>query len=182
MNRPGVSLVAADRCGAGVRLGRLVQDGRSWRVDPDFVRAEVRVAARFEFMCREWIASAREEITRALAGKDLGPTRFVLCEAFTNPPQHLRRDDSDTIGFCLVVGGGALDVSDRPSPDADCTIVSDYADALAIARDPDAAANEEAAMAERVADGRLKIVGDPSAAPAVLRQLNIHALLAARTA
>ena len=43
-------------------------------------------AAKFEFLSPEWIAMAREEITRALAGKDLRHIRFTLCEEFTNPP------------------------------------------------------------------------------------------------
>jgi hypothetical protein len=75
-----------------------------------------------------------------------------------------------------------VEVGDRPTDDADCTIISDYAEALSIARDPEAPAADPAAMAERIADGRLEIIGDPSAAPAVLRELDIHKLLAAHTA
>ncbi len=138
--------------------------------------------AKLEFMSPEWIAMAREQITQALSGRDLGSNRFTLCEEFTNPPAHLRREGSDTIGFCLHVGDGRVEVGDRPAADADCTIISDYADALAIARDPDAGSADPAVMAKRIADGRLRIVGDPSAAPAVLRELDIHRLLAAHTA
>jgi hypothetical protein len=140
------------------------------------------MTAKFEFMSPEWIAMAREKITRALAGKDLGQTRFTLCEEFTNPPEHLRREGADTIGFYLRVGDALVEVGDRPTDDADCTIISDYAEALSIARDPEAPGADPAAMAERIADGRLEIIGDPSAAPAVLRELDIHKLLAAHTA
>jgi hypothetical protein len=37
-------------------------------------------------------------------------------------------------------------------------------------------------MAERMAEGRLQIVGNPMDAPPVLRELDIHRLLAAQTA
>ena len=75
-----------------------------------------------------------------------------------------------------------MEVGDRPTNDADCTIISDCADALSVARDPEAAAADPAVMAERMAAGRLKIIGDPSAAPAVLTKLDIHKLLAPHTA
>ena len=75
-----------------------------------------------------------------------------------------------------------MEVGDRPINDADCTIISDDTDALSVARDPEAAAAEPAVIAERMAAGRLKIIGDPSAAPAVLAELNIHRVPAPHTA
>ena len=125
---------------------------------------------------------AREQILRAVDGKDLGTIRFTLCEEFTNPPEHLRPSGAQTIGFYVRLGDGKVEVGDQPINDADCTIISDYADALTIARDPEAAAAEPAMMAEHMAAGRLKIIGNPSAAPAVLTELNIHKLLAPHTA
>jgi hypothetical protein len=138
--------------------------------------------AKFEFMSPQWIAMARDEITRALSGKDLGPRRFTVCEAFTDPPEHLRRPDSARVGFCIRLDGTEVSVSDRLAEDADCTVVSDYGEALAIARDPESPSADPAVMAERVADGRLTIEGDFSAAPSVLQEVNIHKLLASRTA
>jgi len=136
----------------------------------------------FEFMSPAWIAMAREQILRALDGKDLTTVRFTVCEEFTNPPEHLRPADAQNIGFYVRLCDGQVEVGDRPMNDADCTIISDYADALSVARDPEAAAADPAVMAERMAAGTLKIVGDPSAAPAVLTELNIHKLLAPYTA
>ena len=137
---------------------------------------------RFEFMSPTWIAMAREQILRALDGKDLRTIRFTLCEEFTNPPEHLRPSGAQSIGFYVRLRDGQVEVGDRPINDADCTIISDYADALSVARDPETAAADPAVMAERMATGRLKIIGDPSAAPAVLTELNIHKLLAPHTA
>jgi hypothetical protein len=57
-----------------------------------------------------------------------------------------------------------------------------YRHPLAVTWNPDAAAADPDAMARRVAEGRLRIVGDPSAAPPVLRDLDIHRLLVAHTA
>jgi hypothetical protein len=137
---------------------------------------------RFEFMSAEWIAMAREQIVGAFAGKNLDGIHFTLCEAFTNPPGHLTPEGADTIGFYVRLNDGQVEVGDHPTDDADCTIITDYADALAAARDPEAAAADPAVMAERMAAGKLKIIGDPSAAPAVLRELDIHKLLARHTA
>jgi hypothetical protein len=124
---------------------------------------------------------AREQILRALEGKDLRNVRFTLCEEFTNPPEHLRPSGAGTIGFYVRLSDGTVEVGDRPIGDADCTIISDYADALSIARDPEAGAADPAVMEARMAAGRLEIAGEPSAAPAVLAELNIHKLLAPHT-
>lgn len=142
------------------------------------------MSEKFEFMSPGWIAAARERILSALVGKDLilGGMKYTLCEKFTNPPAHLRRPGSDSIGFCVRLSDGHVEVEDQLADDANCTIISDYTDALAVARDPDAAAADPSVMAERVATGRLKIIGDPSAAPAVLTELDIHKLLACHTA
>jgi hypothetical protein len=137
---------------------------------------------KFEFMSPAWIAMAREQILGALAGKDLRTVRFTLCEEFTNPPEHLKPPGAHTIGFYVRLRDGRVEVGDRPIREADCTIISDYADALAVARDPEAAAADPAVIAERMAAGRLTIIGDLSAAPAVLTELNIHQLLAPHTA
>ena len=137
---------------------------------------------KFEFMSREWIAMARDKITRALAGRNLGTKPFTLCEEFTDPPHHLRSPGSQTVGFCVRVRDGQVAVADRPMEGADCTIVSDYADALAVARDPDAPADDPAVMQQRIAAGRLKVIGDPSGAPPGLAEVNIHKLLAPHTA
>jgi hypothetical protein len=134
------------------------------------------------FMSTAWVEMARDEITRALAGADLGGIDFTLCEEFTGAPDDLRRTDGDTIGFFVRVKNGEVEVGDHPTDDADFKVVSDYEDALAIARDPDAPAADPSMMEARLAEGRLKIVGDPTAVPPVLAGLDIHRLLSARTA
>lgn len=137
--------------------------------------------AGHEFMSAKWIAMARSEITAALSSSDLDVPTFTLSEEFTDPPHHLRRG-GDTIGFFVRVGDGRVEVGDRPEPNADLRVISDYADALAIARDPDAAAADPAKAERRVVEGRLKVEGDASRMPAILQGLDIHRLLAAQTA
>jgi hypothetical protein len=136
---------------------------------------------KYRFMSPAWIEMAREQITKVLAGKELGGVDFTLCEEFTGPPDELRREGAATIGFFVRVIDGRLEVGDHPTDDADLRIVSDYADALSIARDPDAPAAQQKVMEERMAAGRLKIVGDSSDVPPMLAELDIHRLLSSRT-
>ena len=69
---------------------------------------------RFEFMSPAWIAMAREQILRALEGKDLSTIRFTLCEEFTNPPEHLRSPGAQSIGFYVRLGDGRVEVAIAP--------------------------------------------------------------------
>jgi hypothetical protein len=136
---------------------------------------------KYRFMSPGWIEMAREQIASVLAGKDLGGIDFCLCEEFTAPPEDLRGANAATIGFFVRIADGRVEVGDHPIDDADLKIVSDYADALSIARDPDARAAQQSAMADRIAEGRLSVVGDPAAVPATLAELDIHRLLSSRT-
>ncbi len=136
---------------------------------------------KYGFMSPAWIKMAQEQISRVLAGEDLRGIDFTLCEEFTGAPDDLRREGAATIGFFVRVEGGRVEVGDHPTDDADFKIVSDYEDALAIARDPDAPVAQQTMMEARLAEGRLKIVGDPKDVPAILAGLDIHRLLSSRT-
>ena len=70
---------------------------------------------RFEFMSPTWIAMAREQILRALDGKDLRTIRFTLCEEFTNPPEHLRPSGAQSIGFYVRLRDGRVERPTRRS-------------------------------------------------------------------
>lgn len=114
-----------------------------------------------EFMSPAWIAMAEREITNALAESDLDDVEpFTLSEEFTNPPRHLRRD-GDTIGFFVRVAHGSVEVGNRPDPNAECRVISDYVDALEIARDPESGSADPAEAERRITEGRLRIEGDP---------------------
>jgi hypothetical protein len=58
-----------------------------------------RVFEKFEFASPEWVDMLRGQILEGLAGKDLSVIDFTLCEEYTNPPAHLRRPGSASIGF-----------------------------------------------------------------------------------
>lgn len=131
-------------------------------------------------MSHGWVDMAREEIVRELSGVDLRGVRFTLCEEFREAPADLR-DGQETVGFTLRIADGEVVVEDRVVDDCDVRIISNYDEALTIARDPDAPAAQPDAMQERMADGRLAVVGDPSTAPPALAHLDIHRLLASRT-
>ena len=132
-------------------------------------------------MSPAWLQMAHEQITAVLAQQDLAGIDFALCEEFTNPPEDLRHTDAATIGFFVRVSDGRVEVGDRPIDNANLKVVSTYDDALSIARDPDAPAAQPGAMADRLAQGTLRIDGDPSSAPQVLAELDIHRLLSSHT-
>ena len=129
-----------------------------------------------------WIDMAQRRIADVLAGKDLSGINYTLCEEFTNPPDHLRQGTAASLGFYIRVVDGRAEVGDHPIDDADCKIVSEYEDALPVARDPNAPAADPRLMQERLASGRLRIEGNPQEAPAILQNLNVHTLLASETA
>ena len=133
------------------------------------------------FMSPAWIKMAREQITEALTGTDLSGMNFALCEEFTNPPDDLRHEGASTIGFVVRIVDGRVEVDGQPTDDCDFRVVSDYDDALTIARDPDAPVAQPSMMEQRMAEGRLRIVGNPADVPATLAGLDIHRLLASRT-
>jgi hypothetical protein len=132
-------------------------------------------------MSPEWIAMAREHITAALDDTDLGGINFAVCEEFTNPPDDLRSEGADTVGFCVRIANGNVAVDGSLDEQCDVRIVSDYHDALAIARDPDAPAAQPQAMQQRIAAGRLRIEGNLADAPGLMAELDIHRRLSPQT-
>jgi hypothetical protein len=132
-------------------------------------------------MSPAWIKMAQDQIAGVLAGQDLRGIDFTLCEEFTGAPDDLRPEGAATIGFFVRVADDSVEVGDHPTDDADFKIVSDYEDALAIAHDPDAPVAQQSMMEARMAEGRLKIVGNPTDVPAILAGLDIHRLLSSRT-
>ncbi len=131
-------------------------------------------------MSPPWIEMAQDQIASVLGGQDLSGIEFTLCEEFTGAPEDLRQGAA-TIGFFVRVADGRVEVGDHPTDDADFKVVSDYEDALAIARDPDAPVAQQSMMEARLAEGRLKIMGNPADVPAVLAGLDVHRLLSSRT-
>jgi hypothetical protein len=136
---------------------------------------------KFRFMSRAWIEMAREQIIKSFAGTDLRGIDFTLCEEFTDAPEDLRPEGARTIGFVVRIDDGNVEVEGQPTDDCDFRVVSDYEDALAIARDPDAPVAQPTMMEQRLAEGRLEIVGNPADVPAAIAQLDIHRLLSSRT-
>ena len=136
---------------------------------------------KYRFMSQAWIKMAQEQIAGVLAGEDLRGIDFTLCEEFTDAPEGLRPEGATTIGFFVRVVDDRVEVGDHPIDDADLKIVSDYEDAHAVALDPDAPVAQQSMMEERLAEGRLEIVGDPTDVPAILADLDIHRLLSSRT-
>jgi hypothetical protein len=128
----------------------------------------------------------RELVEEGLAGADLAGINFSFCEENTDPPPHLRRPGSDTIGFYVRVENGEIEVGDHPIDGATFKIVGDYAAMRDYALRPFPGANpdpETAALRQRmIADGKMRVHGVRAEWPAVISDLDLHNRARIRTA
>lgn len=137
---------------------------------------------KFEFASPEWVDMLRELIVTGLAGQDLSGVDFVLCEEYTNPPEHLRRPGSDSIGLRISVTNGEIQVTDEVVPGGQTTkkLICDYGWAKRYAmRFPDPKLRDQL-MAEGLM--RVEGEGDTSKLPAFWLELDTTSLIRPRTA
>jgi len=140
------------------------------------------VYEKLEFASPEWVDMLRGLILEGLAGQDLSGADFVLCEEYTNPPAHLRRPGSDSIGFHIRVANGEVQVIDQviDGPRATKKLVCDYEWAKRYAmRFPDPKLREQL-----TAEGLMRVEGegDMSKLPAFWLRLDTTSLIRPRTA
>ncbi|MGO8860756.1 MAG: hypothetical protein ACLQRH_08310 [Acidimicrobiales bacterium] len=137
---------------------------------------------KFEFASPEWIDMLRGLIVDGLAGCDLSGVDFVLCEEYTNPPKHLQRVGSDSIGFHTRVSDGQIQVINQVVDGAETTkkLICDYEWAKRYAmRFPDPKLRDQL-MAEGLM--RVEGEGDMSKLPAFWLELDTTSLIRPRTA
>lgn len=142
---------------------------------------------RAEFLTSAWLDLVRFEIERALAGEDLRGIDFTTSEEYTGVPEHLQRD-GQPIGYFIRIREERVEVGNHPVHDADLRMTVDYEVGLEAVRrelgehasldDPERAAR----LRGYIEAGKLRIQGDPSKSPDVLRRVNLHDRIAARTA
>jgi hypothetical protein len=137
---------------------------------------------KFEFASPEWIDMLRGLIVEGLSGQDLSGVNFVLCEEYTNPPQHLRRPGSDSIGFHTRVANGQIDVINQVVDGTQTTkkLICDYEWAKRYAmRFPDPKLRDQL-----MAQGLMRVEGegDMSKLPAFWLELDTTSLIRPRTA
>jgi ketosteroid isomerase-like protein len=140
------------------------------------------VYEKFEYASPEWVDMLRGLIVEAIAGKDLSGVEFVLCEEYTNPPEHLRRPGSDSIGLCIRVTHGELHVTSEIIAAAQATkkMVCDYEWVKRYAmRYPDPKLRDQL-----MAEGLMQIEGegDMSKLPAFWLALDTTSMIRPRTA
>jgi hypothetical protein len=63
---------------------------------------------KLEFASPEWVDMLRGLIIEGLDGKDLSGLEFTLCEEYTDPPDHLRRAGSSSIGPHIRIADGKV--------------------------------------------------------------------------
>ena len=141
---------------------------------------------RLRFASREWVDELRRVVLDHLASVDLTGIDYSVSEELTDPPPALAPNGERSIGWHLRIRDGAVEVRDATLADATVRIVADYATVEPIAR---TVLGHEAAVRHSVdrllADartaGRFAMYGEPRE-PDVLRQLDLHDVMAVRTA
>ncbi len=137
---------------------------------------------KFEFASPEWIDMLRGLIVDGLAGRDISEANFVLCEEYTNSPEHLRRVGSDSIGFHTRVANGRIEVINEVIDGSETTkkLICDYGWAKRYAmRFPDPKLRDQL-MAEGLM--RVEGEGDMSKLPTFWLELDTTSLIRPRTA
>ena len=137
---------------------------------------------KFEFASPEWVDMLRGVIVEGLAGQDLSGVDFVLCEEYTNPPEHLQRHGSGSIGFHISVANGEVQVINEVVAAAQTTkkLICDYEWAKRYAmRFPDPKLRDQL-----VSEGLMRVEGegDMSKLPAFWLELDTTSLIRPRTA
>jgi hypothetical protein len=135
---------------------------------------------KFEFASPEWVDMLRDLIVDGLAGKDLSGIDFTVCEEYTNPPAHLQRPGSATIGFYVHIANGDIEVVDHVIEGATKKLVCDYGWAKRYAmRFPDPKLRKQL-----IAEGTMRVEGENemSNLPAVWLELDTTSLIRPRTA
>jgi hypothetical protein len=138
------------------------------------------VFEKYEFASPEWVDMLRDLIVTGLAGKDLSGIEFTICEEYTDPPAHLRRHGSPTIGLCVRIANGQVEVVDEVVDKATKKMVCDYGWAKRYAmRFPDPKLRDQL-----MAEGLMRVEGEDemSKLPAVWLELDTTSLIRPRTA
>jgi hypothetical protein len=132
---------------------------------------------KYELASPEWVTMLRGLVEEGLAGEDLAGINFTMCEEFTDPPAHLRRPGSATIGFYVRIENGEVVVGDHPI-DATFKLVGDYAAMREYALRPFSPTQldpDTAAMRQRmIEEGKLRVVGARADWPPVTSQRDLH--------
>jgi hypothetical protein len=140
------------------------------------------VYEKFEFASPGWVDMLRGLIVEGLAGRDLSGVNFALCEEYTNPPEHLRRPGSDSIGLHIRVAGGSIEVNDEVIDGSQATkkLICDYEWAKRYAmRYPDPQLRDQL-----TSEGLMRVEGegDMSKLPQFWLELDTTSLIRPRTA
>jgi hypothetical protein len=143
---------------------------------------------RYQFVSDEWISELRDELEAGLQGVDIGNLDFVLCEEYTNPPDHLQDAITGTAAFHIQIKDGNVLVAkgSLPAEETSYKIIADYEAIrqMAVLTHAQAAAegiNAQERAAELVRTGQLQVLGDMGLRPETFTKVNLHDRMAPKT-
>jgi hypothetical protein len=135
---------------------------------------------KFDFASVAWVAAVRTCVEGLLSDQDLTGIDFTMSEEFTDPPYGRSLTSAGTLGWYLRIRDNAIDLGNHPLDEADVRVVADYRTPRDLSRRTWAGNSEAMATAkvlreQAVAEGRLRIAGDLSTAPRLIRDLGSRA-------
>ncbi|MGW5107826.1 hypothetical protein [Nocardia sp. NPDC004123] len=144
---------------------------------------------KFGYVSLEWLDAVAVIIADLLDGHDLDSLDFCICEDLTNPPPGRANTPAGTLSWFIRIRHNELEVGGGSVEYADIRIVADYVTHHELSRrawagNPEAIAASEHRRELATDSGKLRIEGDLTAAPSVVRQLvmQLHDPVAAITA
>jgi hypothetical protein len=136
------------------------------------------MAEKHEFGSRGWFDALRKAIERLTreAGPEIDATRWAVCEVFVDVPAHLAQTPDGKAAWHCRIRGREIAFGLGEIDDADLKITADYATALPLSRtllaDPEAQARVNQTLMEAVMAGKMQILGNLDARPAVFAGLH----------
>jgi hypothetical protein len=143
------------------------------------------VPQQFELGTEEWVQVYADLYDEALVNVDLSGVNFSACEEYLAPPPHLLAEGRTSLGYVWRIVDGQFRMQAGVAQDVDLKVTAnwDLIRTIATLRYAVPAEFEEfqRVAQQAMAEGRLRVVGDPASRPAVLAQVDLHDKLAART-
>ncbi len=117
----------------------------------------VALMTTHEFASVGWVDAYEDVVREEMAGVDTGGLPLRIAREFTDAPAALCDPGQTSVGWCLEVRDGVVEVHRGPSRDGDAVTISDY-DAIAPAArlviGDDGNARARAGRDRRLRDGR----------------------------
>jgi NAD(P)-dependent dehydrogenase (short-subunit alcohol dehydrogenase family) len=143
------------------------------------------VPEKFELGTEEWVRAYAGLYDEALVNVDLSGVNFSVCEEYLTPPPDLLADGRTSLGYIWRIADGDFRMEAAVAEDVDVKISADWELIRRMATlryaIPEELEEFQRLAQQAMAEGWLRVVGDPASKPAALAQVDLHDKLAART-